>query len=132
MKYASITLAALFASAPVVAVEPIYDLGTVKAASIQAFVMANAARVWAKTNDDTDCLENAHEAMTRAADAAIFAIRAIDTEDQASEDRFVRHGMFNAKRAVKLSASCLQPNYKLPVEQVISYELPELEDQAQP
>lgn len=131
MKTLPIALAAFIAAAPV-ASDPIYDLGTMKDGSRQAFVMANSARVWAKATGNKDCMENAHEAMTRAADAALFSIRAIDSDEQDDEDRFIRHGRFNAYRSVKLSAICLPPNYKLPVFEVIPYELPELEEQSKP
>lgn len=128
MRYTCIAIAALLFATPAIADETVYDLGTMKLASRQAFLMANSARVWAKATASKECMATAHEAMTRAADAALFTIQAIDSDDQEVEDRAIRNGRINANRSVKLSASCLQPNYKLPVQVVIPYGVHELEE----
>lgn len=132
MRYTCIAIAALLFSTPAIAEEAVYDLGTLKLASRQAFLMANSARVWAEASDDAACRKMAHSAMTRAADAALFAIKASDTLDPDDARRAIKHGMLNAERSVRQSSICLQSNYKLPVQVVIPYELPDLEVQARP
>ncbi len=132
MKYASFALVAMIASSTVIASEPAYTLDTLKSASRQAFLMADSARVRANYTGSTECMAAAHEAMTRAADASLFAIRADDAINEEAASQLVRHGMFNAKRAVKISAICLPSNYKLSVDEAIPYEKAEVEGQVSP
>lgn len=115
MKIASIAIAALLASTPAMATEPTetYDLGVLKAASEQAYDMANVAWSWSAINGKSVCLDWSQKAMRNAATASQYVFEAerqmVIGQQDAQES--IKKGMAQAERSMSQSAVCLPDSY---------------------